>query len=326
MTATTEAASAGGSNRAHALRLAFIIVILSVIADLLIWFVLKPHLPPGDMSSSAQHQQSDIAVLAVTGAPFTIAVITYFLYSVITWRARGDQGDGVAVHGSTRVAATWIVFTSVTVMFAFVFGTVELIGPAGAGAGEGPSPIWKLTGTTSSTWTPGSNDILQVQAIGQQWTWTFRYPQFGGMETSSLFVPVNTPLEIHVTSLDVIHSFWAYNLGVKADANPGVDNVAYTTAQQKGDFLIRCNELCGIWHGAMFNQGQVMSTDDFQTWASHIQTSEQSDGLLAELPPYALTYDPTVLPGLTDKNNLNKVDGITGAAGYYYTSANPVTP
>jgi hypothetical protein len=33
-----------------------------------------------------------------------------------------------------------------------------------------------------------------------------------------------------------------------------------------------------------------------------------------------------VLPGLTSKNNLNKVDGITGAAGYYYTSANPVTP
>jgi cytochrome c oxidase subunit 2 len=169
--------------------------------------------------------------------------------------------------------------------------------------------------------------MLQVQAIGQQWTWTFRYPQFGGMETSSLFLPVNTPLEIHVTSLDVIHSFWAYNLGVKADANPGVDNVAYTTVKQTGDFVIRCNELCGIWHGAMFNQGKVMSPTDFQTWASGVQTSEQSDGILAMLPAYALTYDPTVLPGLTDKNNLNKIDGITGAAGYYYDSpADPVTP
>ena len=326
MTAATEA-PAGGSNRSHGLRILGITLVLSLIADLLIWFVLKPHLPPGDMSSSAEHQQFDIAILAITAAPFTILVITYFVYAITAWRARGDQGDGAAIHGSTKVASTWIILTSVTVMFAFVFGTVELIGPAGAGAGEGPSPIWKLTGTTSSTWTPGGNDILQVQAIGQQWTWTFRYPQFGGMETSSLFLPVNTPLEIHVTSLDVIHSFWAYNLGVKADANPGVDNVAYTTAKQTGDFLIRCNELCGIWHGAMFNQGKVMSQTDFQTWASDIQTSEQSDGILNELPAYALTYDPTVLPGLTDKNNLNKVDGITGAAGYYYDSpGDPVTP
>ena len=39
--------------------------------------------------------------------------------------------------------------------------------------------------------------------------------------------PANTTIELHVTSLDAIHSFWAYELGVKADANPGVDNVAY---------------------------------------------------------------------------------------------------
>jgi cytochrome c oxidase subunit 2 len=326
MTTATEA-QVGGSNRGHGFRILSITVVLSLIAELLIWLVLKPHLPPGDMSTSAQHQQFDIAVLAATAAPFTILVITYFVYAITAWRARGDQGDGVAMHGSTKVAATWIILTSVTVMWAFVFGTVELIGPAGAGAGEGPSPIWKLTGTTSSSWTPGGNDILQVQAIAQQWTWTFRYPQFGGIESTVLYLPVNTPLEVHVTSLDVIHSFWAYNLGVKADANPGADNVAYTTAKQTGDFVVRCNELCGIWHGAMFTQGKVESQTDFQTWASGIQVAEQSDGILAAIPPYALTYDPTVLPGLTNKNNLNKVDGITGAAGYYYDSpADPVTP
>ena len=61
-----------------------------------------------------------------------------------------------------------------------------------------------------------------------------------------------------MTSLDVIHSFWAYQLGVKADANPGVDNVAYTTAKQMGGFTVRCNELCGIWHGAMYDYGKVV--------------------------------------------------------------------
>ena len=40
-------------------------------------------------------------------------------------------------------------------------------------------------------------------------------------------IPANTLVEFHVTSLDVVHSFWAYQLGVKADANPGQDNIAY---------------------------------------------------------------------------------------------------
>ena len=67
--------------------------------------------------------------------------------------------------------------------------------------------------------------------IGQQWAWTFRYPQFGGFETTELVLPVGQPVQFNVTSLDVIHSFWAYTLGVKADANPGVNNVAYTDAE-----------------------------------------------------------------------------------------------
>jgi cytochrome c oxidase subunit 2 len=210
------------------------------------------------------------------------------------------------------------------VLWLFVFGTVELVVPAGAGAGEGPSPIWKLTGAQTTAWTPGGNDILQVQVIGQQWEWTYRYPQFGGMESTVLDLPVNTPVEFHVTSLDVIHSFWAYQLGVKADANPQVDNVAYTTVKTTGGFIVRCNELCGIWHGAMTTNGTVLAPSAFQSWAAGVQSKEQSDGVLAALPAYALSYDPTVIPQLG--KNMVTIDGITGAAGYYYGPGNPVTP
>jgi cytochrome c oxidase subunit 2 len=105
-----------------------------------------------------------------------------------------------------------------------------------------------------------------------------------------------------------------------------VDNVAYTTVKQLGGFTVRCNELCGFWHGAMYNYGKVVSQSDFQSWATGVQGQEQGDGLLAALPAYALTYDPTVLPELSSSNNLNKVDGITGAAGYYYPPSDPVTP
>jgi cytochrome c oxidase subunit II len=299
----------------HGLRILAIWLPLAIIADVLIWTVWYPHMPPGRMSDQAKGQQFDIAVMAVLCAPVLLFIWTYFAYALITWRRReGDDEDGPALHGNTKVQATWITATAVIVLGLFVFGTVQLIVPAGAGAGEGPSPIWK----------PSGGSMLQVQAIGQQWAWTYRFPQFGGMETTTLELPVGTQVEIHVTSLDVIHSFWSYQLGVKADANPGVDNVAYFKPQQLGTFDVRCNELCGIWHGAMFNSGKVVSPAAFQAWASAIRAREQRIGLLAALPPFALTYDPTVIPQLGQ--DIVKVAGITGANGYYYAGPQSGTP
>ena len=324
--ATTETPVAGApAEPRHGLRMFLIWIVLSLAADLVIWFVWYPHLPPGDMSDAARHQQFDIAVMAVSGAPVVIFVLLYFVYAIVVWRARpGDDSDGPPIYGNTKVQATWIIGTTVIVLWLFAFGTVELVVPAGAGAGEGPSPIWKLAGVQSTSWTPGSNDMLQVQVIGQEWTWTYRYPQFGGMESTALYLPVDTPVTFHVTSLDVIHSFWAYQLGVKADANPLVDNVAYVTPKSLGSVTVRCNELCGIWHGAMFNYGHVVTQSAFESWASGVQSEEQSDGVLAALPAYTLTYDPTVIPQLG--KNIVTIDGITGAAGYYYPPSDPVTP
>ncbi len=297
---------------------------VTVVADLLIWFLLKPHFPPGDMTSSARHQQFDLVFMALLCAPVLLFVWIYFAYALITWRHReGDDEDGPPIHGHTGVQATWIIATSVIVLGLFAFGTVELIVPAGAGAGEGPSPIWKPAGVvTTATWSPGTNDMLKVQVIGQEWYFTYRFPQFGGMETTQLLLPKGSEVEFDVTSIDVIHSFWAYQLGVKSDANPGVDNIAYTKPQQLGSFVVRCNELCGLWHGAMFNYGKVVPASTFEAWATGMQAKEQSDGILAALPRYEPTYNPDVLPQLGKA--FPKVLGITGAVGFYYPPTDPV--
>jgi cytochrome c oxidase subunit 2 len=319
----SHSAAAGASGDArHGLRIFLIWLPLAIIADLLIWFVWYPHLPPGRMTDQAQGQQFDIAVMAMLAAPVVLFVWVYFAYALIVWRRRpGDDEDGAPIHGNTRVQATWITVTAVIVLGLFVFGTVQLIVPAGAGAGEGPSP----------TWTPNTNNTLQVQVIGQQWAFTYRFPQFGGMESTQLLLPKGEQVRFNVTSLDVIHSFWAYQLGVKADANPGVNNVAFAKPQQLGSFTVRCNELCGIWHGAMFNYGHVVTPAAFQAWARGLQAREARIGLLRDLPPYALTYDPTVIPQLG--KDIVKVAGITGANGYYYPSqlqsgdpGDPVSP
>ena len=313
MTASDAPAATTPAEPRHGRRIFLIWIVLALVADLLIWFLWKPHMPPGDMSTSAEHQQTDIAILALAAAPVMLFVWTYFGYALTNWRQRdGDEDDGPPIFGHTGIQATWIIGTAVVVLSAFVFGTVELIIPAGAGAGEGPLPVWK----------PSGSNYLQVQVIGQQWQFTYRYPQFGGVETTQLVLPEGRPVEFHVTSLDVIHSFWAYQLGVKADANPGVDNVAYTTPEHTGGFTVRCNELCGIWHGAMFDYGTVMSATDFQTWATKTET--QLASVTKILPPYALTYDATVIPQLG--KDLVKVIGITGSPGYYYPPGDPVQP
>jgi cytochrome c oxidase subunit 2 len=132
--------------------------------------------------------------------------------------------------------------------------------------------------------------MLPVQVIGQQWEFTYRYPTYGGVETAELVLPAGQEVAFHVTSLDAVHSFWAYELGVKADANPGVDNVAYVKPSKLGTFQIRCAELCGLWHGYMFDTGRVVSTADFKTWIA--AQRKQFSGVAKYLPKYSTSYSP----------------------------------
>jgi len=314
MAASAEAAQASapaGPN--HALRIFLIWLPIAVAADLLIWIVLGPHLPPGRMSDTAASQQWDILVLAVLAAPVMAFVLIFMAYSFIVWRHRdGDDEDGPALFGNVRIQATWITVSSVIVLFLAGFGTYELAAPgfAGAGAGEGPAAIWTPHGTP-----------LQIQVIGQQWRFTYRYPQFGGFETTALVLPLNEPVQFNVTSLDVIHSFWAYQLGVKADANPGVNNIAFTTAKQLGVVTVRCAELCGLWHGAMVNFGHVVTVSQFRAWASAAEAKLAP--ITALLPPYATSYDPTVVAQI---NKAMAKAGIAGGNGYYYPPNDPVQP
>jgi cytochrome c oxidase subunit 2 len=132
-----------------------------------------------------------------------------------------------------------------------------------------------------------------VQVIAQQWEFTYRYPAYGGVETQQLELPTNTLVEFHVTSLDVIHDFWAYQLGVKADANPGEDNIAYVNTTGPLSFEVRCAELCGLWHGYMFNPGRVVPKAQFVSWAQ--QQERQYAPVTKSLPKYSTSYFPQPL-------------------------------
>jgi cytochrome c oxidase subunit II len=264
----------------HARRFGAIWLIGSLIAIPLVIFVLGPDLPPGHGSDVASGQVTDNTVLLAMATPVLLMVVIYLIYAVIAFRQpRGAMLEGPAVRGDQTIQTTWIVVTSVLVLSLAVYGTVRLEQGSGAGSGSGPKPL-----------TVPSGKRLPVQVIAQQWAFTYRYPTYGGVETAHLELPVNTTIEFHVTSLDVIHSFWAYQLGVKADANPDVDNIAFARPTKIQTFEVHCAELCGLWHGGMFDHGHVVSSAAFSKWIAQERLTFAATTKV--LPKYSTTYLP----------------------------------
>ncbi len=268
--------------RGHAIRLFTILGVLSVLAVVLVIWVLGPQLPPGSMTVQAHGQTGANIVLTAVCVPIALLVVVFFGYSLVAFRSRGLAGDGPPIHTNGRVMMIWLASTVVIVLGLAIWGSWELLPEqTGAGGGAGPAPIYKPAGARAA---------LPIQVIGEQWLWTFRYPTYGGVESQQLAIPAHRLVAFHVTSLDVTHSFWAYKLGVKADAVPNVDNIAYVDANDTGTFTIRCAELCGLWHGHMYTTGLVLGPSQFAAWIT--KTRKQYAFSTHLLPPFSTHYFP----------------------------------
>jgi cytochrome c oxidase subunit 2 len=263
----------------HGRRVVVAWLVASVIATPLVIVFLGPHIPPGNHSAQGTEQVFDNTWMTAIATPVVVLMVVFFAYTLSTFKRRGDgDGDGPPIRENPGVQLVWLAVTGTTVLFLAGFGTYELL-QNGAGGGQGPSPVAVPTGPK-----------MQVQVIAQQWEFTYRYPGYGGIETPHLVLPAGTQVELHVTSLDAVHSFWAYELGVKADANPGVDNIAYVRVKGPGLFHIHCAELCGLWHGYMFDTGRVVTTSEFASWIK--QQQQAFHAVMGYLPKYAKEYLP----------------------------------
>jgi cytochrome c oxidase subunit 2 len=276
----TAAAPAAAARPRHGRRVVAAWLVLSAVATPLVAIFLGPAIPPGNASAQATEQVFDNQVMTSLVTPVVCLLVVFFAYGLVAFRARAAEGvlDGPPLRNDARVQLLWVVLTSVTVLFLAGFGTYELL-QSGSGGGQGPSPIAVPSGKP-----------FEVQVIGQQWEFTYRYPSLGGLESNQLVLPAHTTVRLDVTSLDVVHSFWAYELGVKADANPGVDNVAYVQTKGPRRFHIHCAELCGLWHGYMFDTGRVVDRAAFASWAKTARV------LYAPIARYVPRYSHTYLP------------------------------
>jgi cytochrome c oxidase subunit II len=266
----------------HFRRVSLIWLIASIILTPVVVLVLGPVMAPGNGSVEASGQVVDNTVLLGISTPVSLAIVVFFIYCFIVFREREPQAalEGPPLRGHAGAQVTWIAVTATLVLFLAGYGSVRLL-VDGSGGGQGPNPIAAPA---------GSGHALEVQVIGQQWHFTYRYPSFGGVETDQLEIPAHTLIAFNVTSLDVIHSFWAYQLGVKADANPGVNNIAYVTTKQPLNFDVHCAELCGVWHGYMFAHGRVVTKSAFAAWIA--EQRARFAPIQKSLPPYSKTYFP----------------------------------
>ncbi|MDQ1550880.1 MAG: cytochrome c oxidase subunit [Actinomycetota bacterium] len=272
------------ANPRHGRRIFAIWFVLAAIATPLVVLVGGPHLPPQQATVQAQHQQQINTILAGVVTPIWLAIAVYSFYALVTWRSRESEAgsDGALLRGNRKVVTWWIVANVIIVSSVVAYGTYDWIGPGvGSGSAQGPAPLARPKGATP----------LEVQVIAQQWQFTFRYPSYGGIETPELMIPEDRYVEFHVTSLDVVHSFWAVSLGVKADAVGGADNIVYVRADKPGPFRVQCSELCGLYHGQMYQVTSAVLTEaGFEQWIARQQ--QTYGGIVSHLPPYAHVYSP----------------------------------
>ncbi len=113
---------------------------------------------------------------------------------------------------------------------------------------------------------PLNEPPLRIEVIGHQWWWEVRYPQSGVFTANQLHLPAGQPVDLDVSSADVIHAFWVPRLGGKIDMIPGRHNRIRLQADAPGVFRGQCSEFCGTQHSHMILDVQAHAPEDFQAW------------------------------------------------------------
>lgn len=188
-------------------------------------------------------------------------VAGYTLYFAIAFRKRKSQPDdavGANVHGHFWLEFWWTALPTILVIV-LAFFSVQ---------------IWEELQNT-----PG--DVLTMEAIGHQFGFQFRYPKLTQPVADDMHVPVGTPITLHVTSVDVIHSFWVPEVRIKADMVPGLVQTLRFTPNKIGTYRIICTEYCGRNHGDMTATMHIDSQQDFGKW---LAAQAQAQHLAAVAP------------------------------------------
>ncbi|HUE17098.1 MAG TPA: cytochrome c oxidase subunit II [Planctomycetaceae bacterium] len=119
------------------------------------------------------------------------------------------------------------------------------------------------------------DEATRIYAVGKQWMWKFQHPE-GQREINMLHLPLGRPVQILLTSEDVIHSFFVPDFRVHMDVLPNRYTSVWFQATRPGTYHLFCSQYCGTNHAGMIGSAVVMEPAQFETWLS-----QHAEGSLA---------------------------------------------
>ncbi|HEV8453676.1 MAG TPA: cytochrome c oxidase subunit II [Gemmatimonadales bacterium] len=166
------------------------------------------------------------------------------LIAIFKFRGRPDDPEPKQVHGNTVLEVVW------TIIPAFILVMIAV-------------PTIKTIFRTSDY---AAGDVVQIEVIGHQWWWEFRYTGLGVVTANELHVPVGKTVNLRMTTVDVLHSFWVPQFAAKRDVFPRRHNPLWFKAEVTGSFSGQCAEFCGAQHGRMGFRVISESPEEFAVW------------------------------------------------------------
>jgi cytochrome c oxidase subunit 2 len=215
------------------------------------------------ISPESQEVHTLYFIIMALAAPVVIGIYAGVLWCVFRYRKRDDVPAPQSVGGA-RSLGVFFVIPSLIVALLFPFGEATLM-------------------HVEEEKTPQ----VQIHVEGFQWEWNFLYVTEGIFESGKTLVrpavmelPVDEPVQITLTSRDVIHSFFIPALLFKRDAIPGRTSTFTFTPTVLGTFQSQCAEFCGLWHSKMTFVVKVVSAPDYQAWIE--QQRKKAEGITCD--------------------------------------------
>jgi cytochrome c oxidase subunit 2 len=231
-------------------RVVLIGIVVGLVTTAIAYFI--PWLPDQGSEQADEYDFVFWLVTAICISIFTI-VASVSVYSVWKFRAKpDDDSDGPPIHGHTGLEIAWTAVPFVLVTTIAIVSTVAL---------------------ARSERLPA--DHMTVEVLGRQFTWRFTYPDHDNLSSATLRLPVGVPVELKMTSNDVIHSFFVPEFRMKRDVLPGEETRLVMTPSKVGDYSLACYELCGIGHFGMRNRVLVMEGAAFDAWVRRQQQASE---------------------------------------------------
>ncbi len=195
-------------------------------------------------SASVQAHESDWLMAALLLVTLAVLALVFGLMILYMVRYRHDSGldRGTVARKTWRFEIAWTAATLVVFFGLFLWGAdlyLRMFRPPAA--------------------------ALKISVVGKQWMWKVEYPG-GQHEIDALHVPVSRPIELLMTSEDVIHDFSVPAFRIKHDVLPGRYEELWFTADRPGTYHLFCTQLCGVDHAGMVGEVVVMTAPEFQRW------------------------------------------------------------